>query len=235
MPNALRETTSLRWFARRQATTVAALILLGLAVTAFVQIADEVLEGEAHRLDETVLLALRAPGQPDDPLGPAWFEELMRDFTAFGGLGVVVFVTVAVCGYLFFAHERGQALFVLVAVAGGALLSMALKAGFDRPRPDLVAHGMQTYQASFPSGHSMMSAVVYLTLGALLARLVNSRRRRVYIMSVAAVLVVTVGVSRVYLGVHWPSDVVAGWAAGMAWSAACWLAALWWQHRRSTA
>lgn len=232
MPSAYREVTSPRWFARREATAVAVLILLGLAVTAFVEIADEVLEGETRRLDQAVLLAMRTPGQPEDPLGPAWFEEVMRDFTAFGGLGVVVFVTVAVCGYLFFAQERGQALFVLVAVTGGALLSTALKSGFDRPRPDLVAHGMPTYQASFPSGHSMMSAVVYLTLGALLARLVNGRRRRAYIMGVAVVLVVTVGVSRVYLGVHWPSDVVAGWAAGISWAAACWLVALGLQHRR---
>ena len=204
-----------------------ALAVLGLAVMAFVQIADEVLEGEWRWLDEQLLLSLRTEGQPDDPIGPPWVEEVVRDLTAFGGLGVVVLVTAAVCGYLVLTRARAQALLVLVAVIGGAGISTLLKQLFDRARPDLVAHGMHAYQASFPSGHSMMAAVVYLTLGALLARLQPHRRQRVYVMSIAAALVVLVGLSRIYLGVHWPSDVAAGWAAGAGWAAICWLAALW--------
>ena len=212
----------------RHGGTAAALALmtLGLAVTVFVQVADEVIEGEWHWLDEKLLRALRVPGQPGDPLGPPWFEEMVRDFTAFGGLGPVVFVTLAACGHLVIARRRDQAVLVAAAVAGGALASSLLKAGFDRPRPDLVAHGMAAYQTSFPSGHSMMSAVVYLSLGVLLARLLDRRRRQAYVVGVAAVLVLLVGASRVYLGVHWPSDVLAGWAAGVGWAAACWLAAL---------
>jgi|SRR6056297_914286 len=211
----------------RRLKRLTALAVLGLAVMVFVQIADEVLEGEWRWLDEELLLSLRTPGQLDDPIGPAWVEEVVRDITALGGLGVVVLVTAAVCGYLVLARARAQALLVLVAVAGGAGISTLLKLLFDRARPDLVAHGMHAYQASFPSGHSMVSAVVYLTLGALLARLQSRRREQIYVMSIAAALVVLVGLSRVYLGVHWPSDVAAGWAAGAGWAAICWLAALW--------
>ncbi len=212
--------------AHRRLKHLTALAVLGLAVMAFVQIADEVLEGEWRWLDEQLLLSLRTPGQPDDPIGPPWVEETVRDLTALGGLGVVVLVTAAVCGYLLLSRARARALLVLVAVTGGALISTLLKEIFDRARPELVARDVHAYQASFPSGHSMVSAVVYLTLGALLARLQPHRRQQIYIMSVAAAVVVLVGLSRVYLGVHWPSDVAAGWAAGAGWAAICWLAAL---------
>ena len=101
---------------------------------------------------------------------------------------------------------------LLVAVGGGVLLSTLLKIGFDRPRPDLVPHGAVVY-ASFPSGHAMLSAVVYLTLGALLARVQPRRLLKLYLLGLAILLTVAVGISRVYLGVHWPTDVVAGWAS----------------------
>jgi undecaprenyl-diphosphatase len=125
---------------------------------------------------------------------------------------------------------RRIALFVLSAILGGLLLSLALKVGFERPRPDLVSHGSMIYTSSFPSGHSMLSAVVYLTGGALLAVLHTARRVRVYLIGCSVLATLLVGVSRVYLGVHWPSDVLAGWAAGAAWAAACWLAAQWLQQ-----
>ena len=146
----------------------------------------------------------------------------MRDFTALGGLGVLALITAAAIGYLLLDGKRHAALAVLVAVGGGQLLSLALKAGFDRPRPDLVPHEVAVYTASFPSGHSMMAAVTYLTLGALLARVNESWQHRLYLISIAIVLTLTVGVSRVYLGVHWPSDVLGGWALGAAWALACW-------------
>ena len=111
------------------------------------------------------------------------------------------------------------------------LLSTLFKSAFDRARPDLVAHHAQVYSASFPSCHSMMSAVVYLTLGALLARMHEGRRVKAFFLATAAFITMLVGISRVYLGVHWPTDVLAGWSAGAAWAIACWLAALWFQQR----
>jgi undecaprenyl-diphosphatase len=111
------------------------------------------------------------------------------------------------------------------------LLSSLLKLGFDRPRPDLVAHGAQVYSASFPSGHALMSAVAYLTLGALLARVQKGRRLKLYVLAVAVTLTFLIGVSRVYLGVHWPTDVLAGWCIGSAWALTCWVLAIWLQGR----
>ena len=211
--------------------TSLALLVLGLGVFVFVCIADEVVEGDTLRLDRWLLLALRAPGDPGDPLGPAWVEEMFRDFTALGGIGVLSLLTLASVGYLWLQDLRRVAWFVLAAILGGLLLSLALKSGFDRPRPELVSHGSLVYTSSFPSGHSMLSAVVYLTGGALLAVVHHARRTRVYLIGCSILATLLVGVSRVYLGVHWPSDVLAGWAAGAAWAAACWLAAQWVQEQ----
>ncbi len=217
-------------FARHHWTSLA-LVILGLGVFAFIGIAEEVLEGDTLRFDRWLLLALRAPGDPGDPLGPAGVEEMFRDFTALGGIGVLSLLTLASFGYLWLQGLRRVALFLLLAIAGGLLLSLALKSGFDRPRPELVSHGAMVYTSSFPSGHSMLSAVVYLTGGALLAMVHSARRVRIYLIGCSVLATLLVGVSRVYLGVHWPSDVLAGWAAGAAWAAACWLAAQWFRER----
>jgi undecaprenyl-diphosphatase len=158
-------------------------------------------------------------------------EELFRDFTALGGVGVLSLLTLASVGYLWLQGLHRAALFVLAAILSGLLLSLALKSGFDRPRPDLVPHGSMVYTSSFPSGHAMLSAVVYLTGGALLAVVHASHRVRIYLIGCAVLATLLVGISRVYLGVHWPSDVLAGWAAGAAWAAACWLVAQWLQEQ----
>ena len=211
--------------------TSLALLFLGAGLWGFIELADEVIEGDTHALDETILLAMRTPGDIGDPVGPPWVEELFRDFTALGGVGVLTLITAASVGYLWLRGMRRIALAVILAIGSGLLLSLALKAGFDRPRPGLVSHGSMIYTSSFPSGHSMLAAVVFLTCGAFLAAAHGRRRVRAYILGYAILLVLLVGVSRVYLGVHWPTDVLAGWAAGSAWAAACWLVARWLQAR----
>jgi undecaprenyl-diphosphatase len=208
-----------------------ALLVFGLGLFAFLYLAGEVIEGETLRFDTWLLLALRVPGDITDPLGPAWIEEMFRDFTALGGVGVLSLLTLISVGYLWLTGQRRVALFLLFAILGGLLLSSMLKSGFDRPRPDLVSHGSHIYTSSFPSGHSMLSAVVYLTGGALLAIVQSAHRVRVYLVGCSILTTLLVGVSRVYLGVHWPSDVLAGWAAGAAWAAACWLVAQWLHER----
>ncbi len=208
------------------------LLVLGGAATlvlAFVKIAEEVMEGDTGGIDRRLLLSLRNPANLADPIGPRWLEEMMRDFTALGGVGVVVLLVAGVAGFLALTGKRRTALLVLAAITGGIALSMLTKAGFARPRPDLVPHGSIVYTSSFPSGHSTMSAVVYLTLGALLARTQSAARVKLYVMGGAALLTLLVGVSRVYLGVHWPSDVLAGWVLGSAWAVLSWLAMLWLQ------
>ncbi|MFS8035400.1 phosphatase PAP2 family protein [Xanthobacter sp. AM11] len=198
---------------------------------AFFKVADEVAEGDTGRIDRDILLALRNPLDASDPLGPPWLEETMRDFTALGGTGVLTLLTVLAVVFLLLTRKRHAALLVAVSVAGGTALSQALKWGFDRPRPDLVPHGMAVYSQSFPSGHAMLSAVVYLTLGALLARTQARTRVKVFLFGSATVLTMVVGVSRIYLGVHWPTDVLGGWALGAAWAAACWLLMVWLQRK----
>jgi undecaprenyl-diphosphatase len=190
-----------------------------------------VFEGKTLPIDEVLILAIRNPQDLSDPLGARWVEELGRDFTALGGTGVLAFITFAVIGYLLLNRRYRIMTLVIIAVGGGMVLSLLLKGGFDRPRPELVPHGSYVYTASFPSGHSMMSAVVYLTLGALLARISPKRRTKAYILTIAVITTLAVGVSRVYLGVHWPSDVLGGWTLGAAWALLCWLVARWLQMR----
>jgi undecaprenyl-diphosphatase len=219
-----------RW-AEREFAVLAALALAAAALWGFAELAGDVLEGDTRAFDERILLALRSAGDRSDPLGPGWLEELMRDVTALGSTGVLTFITLAVAGFLALDRKTHAAAFVVVAVGGGMLLSTLLKMGFDRPRPDLVPHGAVVYTASFPSGHSMLAAVTYLTLGALLARVQPRLVLKLYLLGLAVLLTVAVGASRVYLGVHWPTDVLAGWAVGAAWALSCWAAALWLQRR----
>jgi undecaprenyl-diphosphatase len=208
-----------------------AVIAAAAALFAFAKLANEVGEGGTRAFDERVLLALRTPGNLADPIGPKWLEEMMRDFTALGSTGVLILVVLAVVGFLAMTRKGHAALTVLVAVSSGVLLSQTMKWAYARPRPELVPHGAEVFTASFPSGHSMMSAVVYLTLGALLARTQSSQGTKIYILLVAVILTVLVGTSRVYLGVHWPTDVLAGWALGGVWALICWLVMLWLQAR----
>ncbi len=196
-----------------------------LALWVFIEVAEEVVEGEAHSVDAAILLALRTGGDLADPLGPRWLEEFARDITALGSPGVLAMLVAAVAVFLALAGRLRTSLFLLLATASGALATALLKQGFHRPRPDLVPHATYVVSASFPSAHAMVSAVVYLTLGALIARMVPQRRLKLYVIAVAALLAGLIGISRVYLGVHWPTDVLAGWAAGAAWALACWVAA----------
>ena len=216
---------------RIERVTLLTVIAAAAALYAFAKLADAVGEGGTRAFDERILLALRTPGNLADPIGPKWVEEMMRDFTALGSTGVLILVVLAVGGFLVMTRKGFAALTVLIAVSSGVLLSQTMKWAYARPRPELVPHGAEVYTASFPSGHSMMSAIVYLTLGALLARTQSGRGAKVYILAVAVILTVLVGVSRVYLGVHWPTDVLAGWALGGVWALACWLAMLWLQAR----
>jgi undecaprenyl-diphosphatase len=218
-------------FRLNEAGPLMSLCGLSFFAWAFVQVAGEVMEGETSSLDRAVLLALRAPGDPSNPIGPEWLEQAARDITGLGGHPVLLLVTIATVIYLLLSGKRHAALLVLVAVGGGMLLSSLLKIGFARPRPDLVPHGARVYTASFPSGHAMLSAVTYLTLGALLARVEQRRRIKAFLLGVAILLTILIGLSRVYLGVHWPSDVLAGWCSGAAWASLCWFIALQLQRR----
>lgn len=205
-----------------EARTLITLLMIGGALLLFAELVDKVAEGETRAFDEALLLALRDPINLSEPVGPAWLQIMFRDITSLGGYAVVTLITLAVIGYLLMAGKRGAALLVLASVGGGAVLSSLLKLGIDRPRPDLVAHLVEVNTASFPSGHATLAAVTYLTLGALLSRVEARRSAKIYALTVALTLTFLIGISRVYLGVHWPTDVLAGWCVGSAWAMLCW-------------
>jgi undecaprenyl-diphosphatase len=201
-----------------------ALLVVAAALFAFFKLASEVAEGDTAAFDRAVLLAFRTPGDPGVPVGPRWLAEAMTDLTAFGSVTGLVLVVGAVLGYLLLSGRVRTALFVLASTGTGMVLGKLLKLAYARPRPTLVPHLVDVTSASFPSGHATDSAIVYLTLAALLARTLPKRAQRLYIIGAAILLTLLIGASRVYLGVHWPSDVVAGWTAGAAWALACSLA-----------
>ncbi len=206
-----------------------------IAGTSFgiLHLAGEIGEGETRAFDTAILLAFRNPADHADPIGPRWLEQAVRDLTSLGSTTVLTLITLAALGYLLIERKHRAALFLAVAICGGALLSTLLKLGFDRPRPDLVAHGVEVWSASFPSGHALMSTATYLTLGALLARVQSQTRVKIYLVGLALLIAVIVGVTRVYLGVHWPTDVLAGWSVGAAWALTCWLVSIWLELRGS--
>ena len=196
---------------RRELAVLVLLLVVAGAIWAFIALAGEVTEGDTRALDQRILLSLRTPGDVADPLGPGWAEEMGRDFTALGGIAVLGLVTVATAVYLFLDRKQRAGWFVLGAVGGGLALSLVLKDVFGRPRPQLVPHLAVVYTSSFPSGHSMLSAVTYLTLGALLARIHPRRVVKGYFLGLAVAVTVCVGVSRVYLACTGPPT---WWPAG---------------------
>lgn len=202
---------------------LAMLLTLASAAWLFVEIADEVADGDTGGFDRALMLALHPQADGVAATGPAWMQAVARDITALGSTTVLSLLVCVATAFLLLSGRRRTALFVLVSTASGAMATLLLKDVFARPRPDLLPHGDFVTTASFPSGHAMLSAVVYLTLGTLLARLVGARHQKLYIMAVAVLLSVLVGLSRVYLGVHWPTDVLAGWAAGAAWALGWWM------------
>ena len=210
---------------RHDLALLLALVVLGAGAWAFAGIADVVTDGEGRAVEEQILLAFRVAGDTSDPVGGVEVEEAVRDLTSLGGVLLTTLGTLLGAAFFLLDRRPRAAAFLVGSIAGGVAVTFALKAGFDRPRPDLVAHQMEALSASFPSGHSATAAVVYLTLGALIARSMPRVRLRVFVVAVAVVLTLAIGVSRLYLGVHWPTDVLAGWTVGAGWALAAWLVA----------
>ena len=206
-------------------------LLAVAAVWVFVVVAGWVRQGATREIDEMVVRAFRDQANPSRLAGPEWLEGVVRDLTALGSSAVLILFTSAVAVFLAVRRQYHALTLVVVASLGGLLLADGLKAVFQRPRPDLVPHLARVYTSSFPSGHAVSSAVVYLTLGALVSQLVQERKLKAYFLGVACFLTFLIGLSRVVLGVHYPSDVLAGWSAGLAWALVCWMTASYLQRR----
>jgi undecaprenyl-diphosphatase len=191
----------------------------------FVYLTGEVLEGSTKGFDEAILLALRQPSDLSIPIGPGWLTHAVKDITSLGGTTVLTIMTVLVTIYLLLDRRRAIAIFVLASVLGGWALSAALKLSVARARPDIVPHLVEVNDLSFPSGHAMVSAVTYLTLAALISGTRRYRSTRIFIVGAGILLTLMIGMSRVYLGVHYPTDVLGGWCAGATWALGCWIIA----------
>jgi undecaprenyl-diphosphatase len=208
-----------------------ALIVAAGGLLAFIGLADEVREGGTRTLDNAILLALRQPGDPAAPIGPAWLPGAVRDLTALGSTVVLTLLTLVALGFLLLMRRVATAVLLLVSIGGGTVLSVLLKTHFERARPDVVSPLVDVASLSFPSGHAMLSAVTYLTIAVILTRVTPSPLQRAYVVMVAVAMTLLVGLSRLYLGVHYPSDVLAGWCIGATWALTCWLVARWLQER----
>ena len=206
------------WLKRLRHPTALALALALCLTGLFISLASEMMEGETLAFDRAVITALRRAPDYAVPIGPKWVNIAMVDLTALGGVTILTLVTALAALFLVIERRGRLALFLIFAAVTGSIGGTLLKAFFSRPRPDLVQHLVETNSMSFPSGHAMNSAIIYLTLGSLLARSMADRRTRAFIIGIAIMLTLTIGFSRVYLGVHWPSDVLAGWSIGGAWA-----------------
>jgi undecaprenyl-diphosphatase len=206
--------------------------IVATLLLAFDFLADEVMEGSTAALDRTIILLFRSGSDNfSGPIGPPWVREMARDITSLGSVAVLGIVSFVVVGYLLLTRSRAEALLVLVAVLGGVTINSLLKIQFARPRPDLFVPAAKVFTASFPSGHAALSAITYMTLAALLTRTTVNPRLRYYFVAVAVAITFMIGVSRVYLGVHYPTDVLAGWCIGSAWALICWAIMTRLQHK----
>lgn len=214
-----------------ESTVLLSLFAVAASLWGFFEIADEVHEEKSHYLDEWLLHALRQSDNLAQPLGPRWLVHGARDMTALGSGTVITLLSFYVAGFLALRRKWGALCFVAASVSTGALMNDMLKAIFARARPALVPHLTEVSSLSFPSGHSMNAAIIYLTLGALLARATMDFRLKIYFLTCAGLLVLMIGTTRIYLGVHFPSDVLAGWCAGTAWALLCNVVMRWLQQK----
>jgi undecaprenyl-diphosphatase len=217
----------------RRIETRALLIWLACAgaIWGFFNIAGEVMEGDADIVDQQLLLMLRRPSDLSDPIGPPWVEEALRDITALGGFTFLTIATIVAVLLFSFHGKRRQAWILAGTVLAAQVSSEVLKSFYDRPRPSLVPHHSYVYSQSFPSGHSALAAAVFLTLATLIASVEKRPSSKILIYVLAVVTTIGVGFSRVYLGVHWPSDVLAGWSLGATWAFAAWIVLEWMRSR----
>ena len=171
--------------------------------------------GQPNGFDQTVLLLFR-----DDSLnliGPHWLSVIVRDITALGSNWVLLYMMISLSAILWCSQRRLDATKILMMTVGGVAISLGLKYVFERARPDLVPHLIEVYSPSFPSGHASMSMVCFLGMAVVLSRnWAHAQARHLFII-MAIFSAVLVGVSRIMLGVHWPTDVIAGWGIGILW------------------
>ncbi|WP_374146979.1 phosphatase PAP2 family protein [Sphingomonas sp. 28-63-12] len=205
---------------------------LALAVLTIVLLGATIARGHQFAFDRAIMLAMREPENMRVPEGPVWLKQVMLDVTALGGETVLTLIVIVTAGFLALRRHWLTFWLVLAGTISGSWAVGLVKTIVGRPRPALIDHLVEVWSASFPSGHAANSAIIYLTVTLLLMQIVESRAARWYMIAVAMLLVTAIGVSRVYLGVHWPSDVLAGWSFGTLWALGWWSFGSWLRLRR---
>ena len=200
---------------------VVGLLIAGFAIWVFAQIADEVVEKETTTTDTQILQAIRRLHTP-------LLDQIMVGITFLGQPSVLVVLSISLGIWLLFQRRRSEATTLAIAAIGAAGLNYWLKELFARDRPALWDRVVDVRYYSFPSGHAMVSVVMYGLIGYLIAKTFPRWRVLIFILTVS--LVVAIGFSRLYLGVHWPTDIAAGYAAGLVWLIAC-IYTLDWRNR----
>jgi len=217
---------TLAWIGKRGGLFLTVILIIVAGTWGFIKLTDEVREGETERFDTRINRFCF------EHRGPKWLQESGRDLTALGGVAVLTIFIAAVVGYLLLSRKQGMAVLVIIATLGGLLMTTGLKRWIDRPRPAYRPTDTNVFTQSFPSGHSALSSATWLTLATLLARTSKSRLMKFYFLSAAIFISLLVGLSRVYLCAHYPTDVLAGWCLGLVWALICWAVARELQHRR---
>lgn len=207
---------------------LSALILITVVVGAAwgaVEIADLPREGASRSLDEVMLSVFRSSSDRTNPVGSRGIEDISRNISSMGSNAVLVFVSIIVVSYLLAQGRKKASWLVVASIVGSLGISFVLKLLFDRPRPDLSVESVHVTTSSFPSGHAMVSMAVYTLFAALLARLDSRRWVKIFFLASAVLINLVIGITRLHLGTHWPTDLLAGWTIGAAWTTLCWLTA----------
>lgn len=210
--------------AKNEIGVVVPLLLGAIGLAVFAGIADGVASGDKQGFDWSVLTWLHP--YVDDPQrvrGPWWLREAAIDITSLGGISVLLLLALIFVFFLLVHGKKLSALLLVVGLAGGVAWSEGLKALFDRARPPAEYQVVETLNASFPSGHALLATVFYLTIGVMLTRAFPRARVKAYAVGWAVVVVLLIGLTRVYLAAHWATDVLAGWGIGAFWAVMLWL------------
>lgn len=217
--------------ARTEMAALGALAVVAFGVATFADLAEDMREGDGQAFDQAILSWMQPT--PGLPRGPWWLKEAAGDITSLGGISVLGLFAVIALVFLMIQRKHLSALLLAGGLAGGVALSEGLKAVFERQRPPSVYQAVDTLNASFPSGHALLSTVFYLTLGVMLTRAFPKRRLKAFVLGAAMLIALLIGTTRIYLGAHWASDVFAGWSVGAAWAMALWLIAYAIQRRQA--
>lgn len=183
--------------------------------------------GALHGFDVAILTSL-ADGRSGE-IKVARYSETMRDITSLGGTTLIIFATTATVLWFFQLGQKGKAALMALTVITSSALNNTLKQFFDLPRPDIFPHGTLVSSMTFPSGHTFTGAVTYLTIAFLIYQLEIKPQLKIFAFCTAIFVSFWIGISRLYLGVHWPSDVIASWILALGWCALCWMIWIIWQ------